>query len=675
MRLLSAVVVLLCACHSPTSPPPEAPPTLTLTSIPAGQFSLHTARGTKPGFDLRNAAVRVRVDGAVLSTSGHVCTNSPSVPLDCALGDGLHLTLTATPSDDGLQLRAQLSTDATPHLVDGFEVLSMEPDDASFEVPRNTGQLRYLHNGYQSWSFAGSLDLPGNWALPRKNGVRVYAAPDGTNAVDEVIGLSSHDAIIDGGDGSALVLGFISVDRWQSAIALESQSPHFVVTAQNGFTGDAARLTPGAPVASETLLVHHALTVEAAMTAYGHALDSLRSHANATPRGQRGWFSWNRFFAAIDEPTVRRAAGLLRTIQGLDLVEIDDGWEKAWGDWTPNEKFPGFDKLATDLGDGGQRLGVWVAPFVVDRGLPIVAEHPDWWVQGADGKPLNFQPFATTQHLVVVDVTVPAALAWMTANLTRLRGEGVLFFKLDYLYAAALDGRRADPDVTGVEALRRGLDALLAVPDVEFNLCGVPWLHAALASKGSIRIGSDVAFNTGPYGFVFVSSAARNLAARAFGPLADRSDLDQFWLKPLTLDETRTALALQVLTGANFALADDLAELDEGHRTAVTELAALSLGREGNSLFAAGPFAVAGEKLLGSPAEEALSGANHVQSALPSTVFAKNLTLVTNWTDEPATIPVSAPANVHALSGPAPVDGAVRLAPHQSSLFEIILLD
>src|SRR5690606_5620533 len=101
----------------------------------------------------------------------------------------------------------------------------------------------------------------------------------------------------------------------------------------------------------------------------------------------RGWFSWNRFFESIDEPTLFDQAERLEALgdHDLDLVEIDDGWQKAWGDWTPNEKFRPIDELAKSMRDNGQRLGLWAAPFVVETTLPIVAERPDWWVKGSDG--------------------------------------------------------------------------------------------------------------------------------------------------------------------------------------------------------------------------------------------------------------------------------------------------
>ncbi len=669
------VVLLLFAC----SGVPEPPFAVAITGSESGLVTLTAQRGSRPGFVIRNAEVRVQIDGAMRSTRGATCVTSASVPLSCGLGDGLELKLSSAKEANGLLLTAHL-TSTKAHVVGGFELLATKGSDSALELPKSTGRLRYLHNGYQSWSFAGVLDLPPRLSLPRKNDALVYAAPDGVTAFDEHLGLSSYDAMIDGGDGTALLLGFVSVRSWQGAIALESDSPRFSLTALNGFTGDTLEVGPSTPVDSEDLFVC-AGTPENAMTAYGTAIDRRRDHSrDSVPLTQTGWFSWNTFFDDIDEPTVKaNAAALAKLLPGAHLVEIDDGWENDWGDWTPNAKFPDFAALPHDLAAAHQTVGLWVAPFVVDSSLPVAKEHPDWFVRTPAGAPLVHQPFGTGRSLYVIDTTNKDALAWAVGNLTRLHDAGFDFFKLDYLYAAALDGKRLDPRATGVSALRIGLDAIFeALPTTPVNLCGVPWLHAALAPNSTIRIGSDVAVRSGNVtlqGIVFVAQAARNLAARAFGPLSKRSDVDQIPLAGLTGDEESTALSLEALTGGAFALGDDLTKLTGAEQALV--------GKAWNAASASADitprdiFAQAGETLLGAPIEEQLENPHHVQSVLPSTIESQTskteLVLVTNWGDEPADLAVpSFPSSATVVEGgPAPKDGHVHLASHASTLLRI----
>jgi hypothetical protein len=60
------------------------------------------------------------------------------------------------------------------------------------------------------------------------------------------------------------------------------------------------------------------------------------------------------------------------------------------------------------------------------------------------------------QDLFALDITHPGAAAYLHQVHSRFRELGIDYFKLDFLYAGALDGRRHQ-DVPPVEAYRRGL--------------------------------------------------------------------------------------------------------------------------------------------------------------------------------------------------------------------------
>lgn len=65
-------------------------------------------------------------------------------------------------------------------------------------------------------------------------------------------------------------------------------------------------------------------------------------------------------------------------------VVLDDGWQKAWGDWQVNSKFPmGLTAMAQDAKAQGAEMGLWLAPLLVDADLALVKDHPDWLVAGA----------------------------------------------------------------------------------------------------------------------------------------------------------------------------------------------------------------------------------------------------------------------------------------------------
>lgn len=664
MRIIS-VALCLVACAQPPSP---AATTLVAASAD-GTLTVTGRLGENERVRLTSTEVRVRIDGKMKTTRDAECLTGNETLLDCDVGDGVRLSVTQEATNGGLTLRATVNANAR-HLVGGFEVLATQP--GGLVLPHSPGELRYLHNGYQSWSFSGALEVSPGTVLKRRDDAIIYAAANGSTAVDERLGLSSHSAVVDVGDGSALVVGFTSVGQWQGAVALENPEEGRKLVAFNGFTGDSVHVDSEQPVSSEDLFVSYALTPAEAMTRYGEVIDGRRDRSrDGKGFGQRGWFSWNRFFDAVEEAQVFDQAERLKKLgdHDLNLIEIDDGWQKAWGDWTPNEKFRPVAELSADLKNKGQRLGLWAAPFVVEDTLPIIEEHPDWWVRGPDGEPLKHAPFGTPHSLRVIDTTHPEALAYVVKSLVALQKDGAGFFKFDYLYAAALDGVRHDPEVTGVAALRLGLTAIFEALDTpNINLCGVPWLHAALSPASSIRTGADVAF--GPpveYGFVFVAQGVRNALARSFGPLASRSDVDQFWLAPLSPAEVRTALTWQMLLGQAFALGDDLSELDESQTKQLqTALAAPVHERFVSPVH---PFADAGGELFGSPILEGLhGGTNVVQSALPASAKGSGAYVFTNWGEEPVEVQVPACDKLNSPWGQA-TSGKLTVEPHDSVLY------
>jgi hypothetical protein len=69
-----------------------------------------------------------------------------------------------------------------------------------------------------------------------------------------------------------------------------------------------------------------------------------------------GWATWYVFYSEVTEEDVRRNLEVLAAEDriGLDLVQIDDGWQPVWGQWEADEGFPsGMGTLARDIQDAG----------------------------------------------------------------------------------------------------------------------------------------------------------------------------------------------------------------------------------------------------------------------------------------------------------------------------------
>jgi alpha-galactosidase len=89
----------------------------------------------------------------------------------------------------------------------------------------------------------------------------------------------------------------------------------------------------------------------------------------------RVWCSWYSLYTTIDE---RSLAKVFRDLGDLpfDVLQVDDGWQLAIGDWEPNSKFPsGMSDLAAQIRATGRLAGLWLAPLVATRSSRLFREH------------------------------------------------------------------------------------------------------------------------------------------------------------------------------------------------------------------------------------------------------------------------------------------------------------
>ncbi len=259
------------------------------------------------------------------------------------------------------------------------------------------------------------------------------------------------------------------------------------------------------------------------------------AHHLGTALGQRGegrpprvWCSWYSVEQNIS------AALLEQTLVGLadlpfEVFQVDDGWQAAIGDWTPNDKFPqGMDALAQSIRRAGRTPGLWWAPFIVSPHSRLFADHPDWLLRDESGEPVP-AGFNWGAPFFALDTTHPDVQEWLTATARQLRAWGYDYLKLDFLYAAALPGQRHQP-LAREAALRQALILLRWAlgDDAYLLLCGVPILPALGIADG-LRVGPD----TAPYwDNPFATAFGHNFAAPGVQN-AVRTAVHRLWLRPL----------------------------------------------------------------------------------------------------------------------------------------------
>ena len=236
---------------------------------------------------------------------------------------------------------------------------------------------------------------------------------------------------------------FIGQLAWSGGYSFE-----FDLDADSGLVEQAAwlsfRLGPDAPApqrvlaAGETIYtpeVHLGLVFGDLDAAIQGMHDHLRQSVFLPqPRGRGGWIE-SGIGPEIEITTEQVFHAIEAAAQvGAEVFFIDASWytppkENWWatvGDWEVNQqRFPGGLKPFRDrVHEKGMLWGLWMDAERVGNDSRVAQEHPEWLAQAYDGQ---------KRLGGLLDLTNPAAAAWMENQIMRVIDENVCeFFRLDY---------------------------------------------------------------------------------------------------------------------------------------------------------------------------------------------------------------------------------------------------
>jgi alpha-galactosidase len=291
-----------------------------------------------------------------------------------------------------------------------------------------------------------------------------------------------------------------------------------------------------------------------ALTGYGDAFAARAAVGELSAPSV--WCSWYRYFENVTAHDVLENSAALRTREiPVDVVQIDDGWSAGLGEYLrPSGGFPSLERTVGELVESGRRVGIWLAPFLVGGDTLLARQHPDWLLGEAG---CNWG-----QQLRALDVTHPGVRELLLEAVAGLRTLGVDYFKLDFLYAGAVPGRRHE-DISSVAAYRSGLRLLreAAGKDAFLVGCGAPILPS-VGLVDAMRVSPDTfheGFDDGSAGL----RGRMSLVARAW-------QHGRFWVndpdclvaRPTYSQRERWAEAVSTFGGLR-SCSDRVSELDE----------------------------------------------------------------------------------------------------------------
>jgi alpha-galactosidase len=291
-------------------------------------------------------------------------------------------------------------------------------------------------------------------------------------------------------------------------------------------------------------------------------VDRERLQAAPVPAG---WCSWYELRDRVTEADVVAHVELCASTfdrRFFHYIQVDQGYERAAGDWDANEKFPhGHRWLTNQIHAKGLQAGLWLAPFAVAERSEVAAAHPDWLLKNADGSaPIVW---ATREdwggRVYALDGAHPGAQQWL-ADLARRAVEqwGYDYLKLDLLAWATGESTHYG-GLTHAEAYRLGVGALRdgAGPDTFLLGAGAP-LQPSAGLVNGMRIGPDVDVD-----WATLHDSARAAALRSYYHRGVwLNDPDCLLVRaPLSPAEAQIRATIVALTGGLTFFSDDLRKL------------------------------------------------------------------------------------------------------------------
>jgi alpha-galactosidase len=459
------------------------------------------------------------------------------------------------------------------------------------------GVLRFLRNGWQSWSLTATkeLDDEGEPAFPSSPWLRGMHHVVNEHPSDRA-GWHESATVSVAGSGAgqpACLAGVLERGNTFGVVYLRREGDAVLVEVEQRietpFSGGESRTLDPVRVA---LGDDPNRLLESFGELWGRAAE-----ARTTSPFRVGWCSWYHFFHDVTEIDLLRNLDALvksRDEIPVEIVQLDDGYQRAIGDWLEtNEKFPrGLAPIGEEIRAAGFTAGLWTAPFCIVSESRVHEQHREWLLR--DGahrfRALGHKAWTKDFWVYALDTTRAPVIAHLESTFGQLVEMGFTYLKLDFLHAAAMLAEAQDPRRTRAERLRDGLRAIRAgAGDEAFLLgCGSP-LGPAVGIVDAMRIGPDVApyWKPDPEGTLAGLEPTVPATENALQSIVHRVWMHRrLWLNDpdclmarqdntqLSAEETRCLADAIAVTGGMVMVSDNVSELDAGSRRLIRECAA-----------------------------------------------------------------------------------------------------
>lgn len=537
-------------------------------------------KGTKRSLTLHKDDTSVSAESSLVSSSGQ------HEVIRCQYdSEGISLSVTyALSATQGLFFLKFKLENHTSTMIHCGEISLMDNSfNGNLKFPSSRPVPGCFVNGWQSWSISGTYSAASKQRIPGLRFIQGQQWHDIATPVPRSTGVFTSDfftVLIDKSSSHGILAGFLSQKQ---------QFGHAEIDLRDGekfklkAAGDSALIPPGESMETDWAVIQFIDFNDP---------DPLRVYLDAAARKNNvaikseipvGWCSWYQYYTKINSENlnanIRKLEGL-KTQLPIDLVQIDDGYQRAVGDWLEfkPEFSGGLGSTINRIRSSGFTPGLWLAPFIVHPKSRLYNDHREMLLLDKRGKPVN-SAFNWNRITTALDLTHPASKDYIRNVIdTVVNKWGFPYLKLDFLYAGALPGNHYDQTKTRAQVFDQGMKLIRETAGDETYLlgCGAP-IGSMIGHVDAMRIGADVSSDWKPKykgiellfphepNLPSVKNAMQNTVTRAwFHYRWWMNDPDCMLVRTttnLTEEEVCTQASITAMSGGLVLLSDDLAEI------------------------------------------------------------------------------------------------------------------
>lgn len=438
-------------------------------------------------------------------------------------------------------------------------------------------------NGWQSWSYSSIYSSEQVQRIPRLNFLDKPLWHDAATPITHGNGRFTSDfftVLVNHDRKTGLLAGYLSQKQQFGHAEVDLRSGTRISLSSSG---DMALLRPGSSMTTDWAVVMPLdFSLENPLSEY-LSIVARACRVNPRPDTPVGWCSWYHYFTHITPAGLHANIDRLVDLRpklALNLFQIDDGYEKAVGDWKEfkPEFRDGFTEVVKKAKESGLTPGLWIAPFIVHPQSEIYRRKSKMLLRDARGRLVN-SGWNWNRFTTALDLTHPEAIEFVADTIHNAVHEwGFPYLKLDFLYAGALGGKFHNPTRTRAQAYNSGMEVIReAAGEGAYILgCGAP-IGSSIGHVDAMRIGADVSpeykpkykgielLFPGEPNIPSVENALQNTVTRAwFHNHIWKNDPDCLLLRTstnLTRNEVVTQATVTAMTGGLVLLSDDLSSV------------------------------------------------------------------------------------------------------------------